>query len=168
MSVEPSPRWGHFSAAVGDQLYLWGGCTEDFSKEKNVLASALHSFHPVLESWEQCECSGHLPPALFWGACASTRGNLYLYGGTDGSGYQGCLYQLDIKSRKWQQLSSDGPMRKYACGMITYGKKLVLFGGCGFPSGPTQPGAQFVRDIRCNDGIGWTNELHMFDLEDGE
>ena len=34
---EPSPRWAHFSAAVGDQLYVWGGRTKDFSKEKNVL-----------------------------------------------------------------------------------------------------------------------------------
>ena len=164
MSAEPSSRFSHFSAAVGDQLYVWGGDTEDFSKEKNALASALYSFHALIEGWEHCECSGPPPPALYCGGCASTGGSLFQYGGYDGSAHQGCLYQLDPKSRKWQQLSSGGPMRKVGCGMVVYGRKLVLYGGYGIPSGPTQPGAQFIED---SNGIGWTNELHMFDLEKG-
>ena len=168
MSAEPSPRRSHFSAAVGDQLYVWGGVTKDYSKKKNALASALHSFHSVLECWEHCECSGPLPPALYEGCCASTGDQLYMYGGRDGSAYQGCLYQLDPKSRKWQQLSSDGPMRKIGCRMVIYGRKLVLFGGYGIPSDPTQPGAQFIKNAIHNDGISvWTNELHIFDLEEG-
>ena len=167
MSAEPSPRQGHFSAAVGDQLYMWGGYTKDL---KNAPASALHSFHPVLESWEHCECSGPPPPALYNGACASTGGNFYFYGGRDGSDYQGCLYQLDIKSRKWQQLSSAGPMSKAGCGMIAYGKKLVVIGGYGIPFATTQHGAaEFVKDSNyTNTDSGWTNELHTFDLEEGE
>ena len=166
MSAEPSPRWAHFSAVVGDQLYVWGGITEDFSKKKNALASALHSFHPVIESWEHCECNGPPPTALYSGACASTGGNFYFYGGTDKKLYQDCLYQLDTKSRKWQQLSSTGPMTKCACGMVVYGKKLVVFGGYGIPSGHTQP-AQFIKDTKYTDGSGWTNEFHIFDLEEG-
>ena len=164
MSAEPPPRWGHCSVVVGDQLFVWGGRTEDFLKEKDVLASLIHCFHPVLESWEQHECSGLTPSALNRGASASIEENFYLYGGYDGLDYQGCLYQLDTKSRKWKLLSSDGPMRKRGCGMIAYGKKLVLFGGHGIPSGPTQPGAQFIGG---RDGSGCTNELHIFDLEEG-
>ena len=91
-----------------------------------------------------------------------------MYGGNDGLDYQGCLYQLDIKSRKWQQLSSGGPMKKYGCRMIAYGKTLVVFGGYGIPSGPVQPGAQFIKNNEYTDGQGWTNELHIFDLEEGE
>ena len=52
--------------------------------------------------------------------------------------------------------------------MIAYDKKLVLFGGYGIPSGPTQPGAQFVKNTQYTSGSGWTNELHVFDLEEGE
>ena len=163
--AEPSPRWGHFSAAVGDELYVWGGRTEDFSKEKKVLASSIHRFRSKLESWEHRQCDGTPPPALYNGSCACTGGCLYLYGGTDGVSPQGSLYQLTINSLKWQQLSSAGPMRKTGCGMVAYGKKLVLFGGRGFASGPCQLGAQFVTDV---DGRGWTNELHSFDLEEGE
>ena len=59
-------------------------------------------------------------------------------------------------------------MRKAGCEMVSYGSKLVLFGGCGIPSGPTQPGAEFVKSSKYTDGIGWTNELHTFDLIKGE
>jgi hypothetical protein len=52
--------------------------------------------------------------------------------------------------------------------MVVNGNKLILFGGYGFPSHPIQPGAQFTEDSRYTNGVGWTNELHMFDLEEGE
>ena len=168
MSVEPSPRFGHFSAAVVDQLYVWGGLTKDFLKEKNSLASTIHCFHPVLESWEHHKCSGSVPPALYWGACTSTKGNLYLYGGWNGPHCHGCLYQLDTESLKWQELSSAGPMRKVGCGMVSYGTKLVVFGGYGILSGPIQPGTQFLKDTKYTSGSGYTNELHIFDLEAGK
>ena len=50
--------------------------------------------------------------------------------------------------------------------MVTYGSKLVLFGGYGNQLDHTQPGANFFEDG--NYGNGWTNELHIFDLETGE
>ena len=78
---EPSPRWGHFSVAVGDQLYVWGGRTKDFSNEKNALASSIYCFHPVLESWSDHQCNGLPPPVLYNGASASTGNYLYLYSG---------------------------------------------------------------------------------------
>ena len=158
---EPSPRWAPFSAPVGDEFYVWGGRTEDFSKEK-VSASSVYRFDPLLESWSENKPP---PPGLFAGSCTSTSDHLYLYGGQDESHYQGSLHQLDTKSWSWKQLSSAGPMRKSECGMVTYGNMLILFGGYGVPSGPTQPGAQFLEDI---DGWGCTNELHTFDLKEGE
>ena len=165
---EPSPRWGHVSAGVGEQLYLWGGRTKDFAKEKAVLLRRTHCWDPLLECWQHKECSGLLPPALYEGACASIAHHIYLYGGHDGSAWHGSLYQLDTKSLEWQQLSPEGPMKKAGCGMVAYGNKLVLFGGYGRPSGPTQPGAEFVKATRYTDGRGWTNELHSFDVVGGE
>ena len=105
-------------------------------------------------------------PALYNGASASTGGHLYLYGGTDGSAYQNCFYQLDTQLLKWQQLSNAGPMKKVGCRMVVYGRKLILFGGYGVPSHPSQQ--DFVKSSRLTDGSGWTNELHSFDLEEGE
>ncbi len=86
----------------------------------------------------------------------------------NGSQQSDSLHQLDSMSWRWKELSTGGgPMRKSGCGMIT---QLTLLGAYGFPSGPTPPGAEFIQDTRFTDSmpVGWTNELHTFDLEEGD
>jgi N-acetylneuraminic acid mutarotase len=169
METEPSPRWGQFSAVVEEELCVYGGVTEDFiNPEENELASSVHSFDLLQESWTENICSGVPPPGLYNGGCAATGDHLYVYGGYDGSHHQCSLHQLNTKSWSWKLVSNSGPMRKLDCGMVMCGSKLVLFGGYGIPSGPTQPGAQFTKDSRFTDGRGWTNELHTFDLKEGK
>lgn len=96
--------------------------------------------------------------------------HLYVYGGYDGSDWQSSLHQLDTKSWMWKDISSSaGPMKKSACGMVAYDSKLVLFGGYGSPSGPIQRGAELIKNVgRSTNVRGWTNELHVFDLKEGE
>ena len=147
---------------------MWGGYTKAFLKEKSELASSIHSFDPFLEFWDKNKFNGVLPPGLFLGACAYAGHHVYLYGGTDGLGHQSSLHQLDTRSWTWKQLSSAGPMRKGWCGMVAHDSKLVLFGGYGIPSGPTQSGAEFIENSRYTDGRGWTNDVHIFDLKEGE
>ena len=159
---EPSPRWGHYSAAVGGQLYVCGGHTKDFAEESEM---SVHSFNQCTERWQTKPVKGG--PHLYYGACTSSSRNIYLYGGIDGSCRHDSLYQLDADSLEWSQLPS-GPTRKAGCGMVSYEGKLILFGGYGTPSGPTQPGAEFIENFGFTDGRGWTNELHMFDVQKGE
>ena len=52
--------------------------------------------------------------------------------------------------------------------MIAFDRELLLFGGDGISSGPSQPGAKFIKDSNYSYGSGWTNELHLFDLKEGE
>ena len=91
-----------------------------------------------------------------------------MYGGSDRSRYLNSLHQLDTLSWTWSELTKPGPMRKNGCGMIAFDKKLLLFGGYGYPSGPAQTDATFIRSSKFTDGRGWTNELHLFDLKEGE
>ena len=162
MEGEPSPRWGHYSALVEAKFCVWGGRTKDFLQETT---SSVHSFDPFLELWDKNKFSGVPPPALYLGACASAGHHVYLY---DGSCHLSFLHQLDTRSWTWKKLSSAGPMRKIGCKMVAYDSKLVLFGGYGFPSGPTQPGAEFIKSSTSTDGVGLTNEVHTFDLKEGE
>lgn len=166
---EPAPRWGHFTAAVEGEFYVWGGRTEDFHKKKSKLslAASVHHFDPFQESWaEKCD-SIDAPPLLYCGASASAMHHLYLYGGqTEDAEWQSSLHQLDTRSWVWKQLSSDGPMKKAGCGMINYGSRLVLFGGYGLPSSPSQPG--FIPNSKSSHGSGWTNDLHVFDKRKGQ
>lgn len=146
---------------------MWGGRTEDFSI-KSTLSSTLHVFNPKLESWESKSITGSPPPGLYGGACSSAGHCLYLFGGSNGPDLYSSLHQLDTKTSTWARLGSDGPMRKIGCGMVTYANKLLLFGGYGYPCGATQSGAEFVKNSRFSDGRGWSNELHAFDLKEGE
>ena len=162
---EPLPRCYHFAAGVEERLYIWGGRTEDFSKRKAELESSVEIFDTHLESWDKIVTKGSSPPGLYLGACASSGQYIYTYGGWDGTSLQGTLNQLDTQNYTWKQLSphiNGGPMKKSGCGMVFYQTKLVLFGGCTdvSPTGHTQPGASYMDER--------TNELHVFDLKEGE
>ena len=144
---EPSPRSYHFSAAAVDKLYVWGG---NEGLRKSVDTSIVHHYDPDSETWNTNTCEGPHPPGIQYGACASAGHHLYTYGGWDeGGNLQGTLHLLDTRSRRWKLISSEGgPMRKRGSRMIVYDSKIVLFGGIG--------------------ESGSTNELHTFNLKEGE
>ena len=144
---EPSPRSRHFSAAVVDKLYVWGG---ERGLGESVVTSIVHHYDPDSETWNTNTCEGPHPPGIREGACASAGHHLYTYGGYDeGGNEQGILHLLDTRSRRWKLISSEGgPMKKAGSRMIVYDSKIVLFGGF--------------------DYSGETNELHTFNLKEGE
>ena len=150
-------------------MFLRGGRTRDF--HKSSLLSTVNCFDVYSETWRERPVEGAPPPGIYNGASASSGQCLYMFGGSDGSAWRNSLHQLDTSSAtlKWTQLStpdsSSEPMKKINCGMIAYGSRLVVFGGLGSPCGPTQPGAEFVKD---DDGSEWSNELHVFDVMEGE
>ena len=105
-----------------------------------------------------------------WSLHLTVRFIVYWFGGYDGmSDYYCSLHRLDSTTLEWRELQplnqADGPMRKAGCGMITVlQNQLATFGGHGFCTGPTQPGAMFTEDTN---GKGWSNELHIFDITRG-
>ena len=150
---EPSPRYSPYTAAVGGQAFLTGGRTNKFDEDKNNLLSSVYTFDVYEESWRERRVEGPAPPGLYAGACTSTPSGhtLHVYGGNDGSHYQGSLHELEINSLNWTQLAtpdSFGPMKKRGCGMVVYNNQLILFGG--------------------DTERGYTNELHAFDFKEGE
>ena len=167
--TEPSARWGHAAAPVGDKVAVFGGRSKDFSEQKRALASTVHLFDVNSKTWTVSRTEEG--PVLYGAACASALNEMFLYGGVSegtAADYQGSLHHLNLSTLEWSQPSSagQGPMRKTNGGMIYCDQKLIIFGGYGFPTGPTQAGAEFVLDTMVNDGSGWSNELHS--LEEGE
>ena len=158
MFSEPSPRKFCLPAPVEGEFCVWGGMTENFKGEKNDLRSTVHRFSPIEESWTRQKCSGPPPPGLLNGACTFAGHYMYVYGGFDGKEWHSSLHRLDMLSMTWKLLSSAGPSRKSGCEMVIYNNKLVLFGGTGDPPLASTP----HWDGRC------TNELHTFDLKEGE
>ena len=172
-AYEPSPRWGHCATPVGGRCFLWGGRVPDFSASgRKKLASTVEIFDPYLEVWERRPTFGVPPPGLYYGTSVSHLDQLYSFGGFDGTSRYNTLHTLDPNSLEWKEQrvlnQADGPMRKRSCGMVPYGQdKLALFGGYGIPIGPTQPGATFTKSTSSTDGSGWSNELHIFNINEG-
>ena len=164
--TEPPPRWDHFSTSIEGQLYILGGRTKDF--KKGEVTSTVHQFDQKSETWTINSCNGPSPPCSYYGASTSAGHHIYMYGGTDESRPLNSLHQLDTQSWTWSELTKSGPMRKTECVMIAFDRKLLLFGGYGDLSGPTQPGAKFIKNSNSSSGRGRTNELHLFDLKEGE
>ncbi len=71
--------------------------------------------------------------------------------------YKGLQFSL-IKPKN----PDNGPIKKTGCGMVAYNRSLVLFGGRGDASTQLQP--QPESSYQC----GFTNELHLFDIREGE
>ena len=62
---------------------------------------------------------------------------------------------------------SDGPSKKDGCGMVAFehSNNILLFGGWCILSGHNQSGANYTY---VRDGKGYTNEIHIFSLKEGE
>ena len=169
---EPLPRLCHVSQSVGSKVLVQGGRTKDFSeKSRQHLSSVVETFDPYSELWEQRQVEGDAPlPGTFDAASASLHDDLFSFGGRDDRNLFNTLRRLDTKKWRWCQLSPQNaegtPMPKCDCGMISFGDSLGVFGGYGIPRGPTEP-QSFIKNIWATDGIGWTNEFHIYHLKEG-
>ena len=169
---EPCPRVWHHAAPIGDRVFMRGGRTKDFSDiSRRKLASVVEIYYPYLEAWQQEATTGVPPPGLYFGGSTPVHNSLLWYGGSDGESRFGTLHQLNTTTLNWEELhqcTPQGPMAKSGYGLASFhGNKAALFGGCGIPTGSTQPGSALTRDTGWSDGSGWTNEFHLFDLQEG-
>ena len=173
---EPIAREAHASFAVDGEVYVyvWGGATRGSSENDRLAPSRIEQFDPYLEVWDQLSTVGTPHPGFSDAVCTSFGEHVYMYGGYNvGKGIQdGILSCLDTKTLAWSMLSpartAGGPMSKTGCGIVHFHHdKLAVIGGYGVPTGPTQPGSLFIRNIMFTDGRGWTNEIHIFDIRQG-
>ena len=166
---EPCERYGHFAWSVKGSTYVWGGNTGDNAFDP----TSVEEYSTYSEDWNKCVCYGKHPRGYKYGAHAASGKRLFCYSGRDSNGYCGGLGELNAVSLEWSELcpelAANAPMKKVGAGMVFFGDgKLALFGGYGVPTGPAQPGSSFVRNDSSNDGSGWTNEFHVFDLHKRE
>ena len=173
---EPTARGGHASFSVQGRVYVWGEDTQD-SLGDGKLADSIEIFDPYLEEWNHLGTAG--TPPLSGSFCTSFGERVYVYTGYTGRHSDASvLNYLDPKTlaghnsgQSQAQLKGqlmDRAMRKWGCDMVHFHHdKLAVIGGCGFPTGPTQPGSSFIRINTFADGRGWSNEIHVFVISQG-
>ncbi len=149
-SSEPSPRERFFSVSRHSSIYLWGGW--NYGRVDDL--DCLHEFNFVSGTWTKHQLQGRHPPGLYGGGCARIDDYMYLYGGYDEEGQKtGSLYKLNLTNWTWQEMSppsaSGSPGVKSGCSMMDYNNMLLVHGGWGTRTRPT-------------------NDLHIFDIATGE
>ena len=165
---EPDPRSFSYFAAIDGELCVWGG--------KEEATTSVQVYDSCLEVWKEVLTHGPTPPGLYNGASAHSEHYLYAYGGEKDDGtFDGCLHRLDTKTSSWTQLaahSADAPMKKCGCAMIVYENSVIIIGGLGTRNGPIQPGSEWVcmdeDEYEDPNTEGRTNEMHKYDLREGE
>ena len=177
--TEPVGRFDHYMAAGDSKCYLYGGRIEKQTETLNRLSKAIRVFDNLTGKWSTIWTKGDSPEPLFEGACCSSpSGDLYYFGGqTNDTVYSNKLYHLSTITKEWQLLEAKEdpppgvhvPMKKIGCGMVWFRdpnreseSKLTIIGGCGILSGPEQQHSTFLR---CTNH-GWTNEIHIFDINE--
>ena len=172
---EPAARYYHASCSIESGVLVRGGRTRDLesgSKDaRTKLANIIELFDPYLEVWRQLNTTGTPHPGLYFAACASVADDVYMYGGHSGKKIEGVLSYFDMKKLTWSQLcpeaTAGAPMRKCGCGLIIVQENVIVIGGYGYPTGPTQLGASFIKNPNVSDSSGWTNEVHSFNVGQG-
>ena len=185
---KPDGRFWHSSQSFGEKVYIWGGRTPQYGRDKETgqqTVVMIDEFNSMDRSWHTRETCEIPHSGLSEVACASFENFLYFYGGNNGEELNSILSQLDLKTMKWLQLPSKNmdkrPMRKDACGMVhfkTNGGKRQLLIMCGYAEsedgkvntwngGSSDENARFRIDENAQSAAGWTNEIHLFNIESG-
>ncbi len=166
----PNPRDSLCSEAVEGDIYIW----------RDDLLAGIHVYDALLEWWKpEVHTNGALPSGHRQGASTHFGKCIYIYSGVNNDhsdSSSGSLVKYDIEQNSWSLVaphSEEAPMKKSGCGMVAYDNSLIVFGGIGVPNGPIQPGSEWFKiktekneDPSSSKGI--TNEIHRFDLREGE
>lgn len=144
----PSPRSFHKMVALGDKLYVFGGCPA-----KGRLAD-LHLFDPDTSEWTRLPESpmeGRGGAAFAAVRVSSSQDKLMVLGGFAGREV-GDIWEFDVASKTWSCLSETlSPPRSVAC-CEGIGTRVLLFGG------------ELQPSDRGHEGAGaFSNDTQVFD-----
>lgn len=123
-------------------------------------------------TWRRQNSFGEIPELCTASYHAVSGNTLFLYGGGAMSieAFTDKLYTLDLDTFKWQLLNSTGPSAKALGGMVSFGHRLVAFGGVGSEIGVSvNKGAEFISSEHFGQfGHGWNNAIHEYHVNECE
>ena len=108
---------------------------------------------------------------MYAGACTSIGTDMYTFGGNDGPARFNDLRKFDSTNNVWTEIrckndEAQTPMNKTYSGLVSVNENsLALFAGYGV--GHTDCNSRFIKNSESPGGRGWTNEFHLFDIEEG-
>ncbi|KAL4241731.1 hypothetical protein ABKN59_000783 [Abortiporus biennis] len=135
----PSPRVGHASALVGSVLIVWGGDTKTNNKAKpgDKQDDGLYLLNLVSREWTRVAVYGSSPVGRYGHAVTMVGSKFYMFGGQVDGEFLNDLWAFDLNSLRskamWELVEpaegSPKPAQRTGHICVTYGEKIVLFGG---------------------------------------
>lgn len=114
--------------------------------------------------WREQMTHGDIPQ-MGKGSFHAVKGDkLYLFGGSNDDGFCKGLYQLDLNTYKWDNLSdySKSPPLSLG-GTVVYGSSLMFFGGAGQELKNAKGDYQPCSNLGYSFDYGWNNYLQEYD-----
>ncbi|XP_040591615.1 rab9 effector protein with kelch motifs isoform X4 [Mesocricetus auratus] len=101
-SSPPSPRTFHTSsAAIGDQLYVFGGGERGAQPVQDV---KLHVFDASNMKWQKLSPTGAVPAACAAHAAVAVGKHVYVFGGMTPTGALNTMYKYHTEKQHWTSL----------------------------------------------------------------
>ncbi|KAJ3437696.1 kelch repeat domain [Anaeramoeba flamelloides] len=140
----PTPRSGHASAIIENQLWLFGG-----RNDKGIELDDLYCLDCNTYTWFCVEPANNLiPPPRVWHTAKFIDTNLVVYGGWSNGAVLGDLWIYDLLTSEWHKpelsdKSLDPPTRRYShsCTYVPENNRMYVIGG--------NSNNGFLKDINC-------------------
>lgn len=133
----PSERSAPAVAALGKQIYLFGGVMDDFSTGIDSFYGDTYRYDTRHDRWHVVNPAGTTPHARAFGSTAAHDGKMYMFGGahygpffSDFIAFDD-LWSFDPDCDTWSlvQATNAGPFGRAGAAMWVKGHKIYIFGG---------------------------------------
>ncbi|KAK4284380.1 hypothetical protein QN277_001222 [Acacia crassicarpa] len=120
------PRHRHAAAAVGSNIYVFGGLDND-----NIFSS-FYILDTINLIWKKVPISGDWPCARHSHAMVAHGSQIFMFGGYNGAKALDDLYSFDILKGQWKKEKTAGrnPHARFSHPMFVYKNYVGIIGGC--------------------------------------
>ena len=130
--LQPCARAGHSMVAVGNIVYVLCGWRGKSSSP--IYLNDIFAYDTVSSLWSPVRTAGISPVARAFAGVACHRGQLYLFGGCNGTlahNFRNDLMLLDLTTFCWTICvpANSPPLGRSNHGMCAFGGRLYIFGG---------------------------------------